>query len=290
MREYQIITDSTADLSREMMTGLPKVEIIPMQLEIGGQSYIYGEDGDITAEEFYQIQREGNYAHTSAINPSTYFNYFEPYLRAGKDVLYLGFSSGLSSTIQSAQICAEELRSQYTEQRIVCIDTLCASAGEGFLVREAARMQAQGLTMDEMIDWVIEHRLQVCHWFTVDIFDHLKHGGRVGSSAAAMGSVFQIKPLLHVDSNGELKIVGKPRGRKLAIAAKIGKMQQGWTPEMGRLVVVGHGANPEGAEMLCEEVKAHFPQTEIYPVDIGPVIGTHTGPGMLALIYWGTNR
>ncbi len=290
MQDYQIITDSTADSNKEMMAGLPEVKVVPMQIQIGGREYTYGQDGEITAEEFYRIQREGNFAHTSSINPFTYTSYFESCLQAGKDVLYLGLSSALSGTVQSAQTCAEELMSRYPGRRIVCIDTLCASVGEGFLVREAARMQAQGLTMDELVAWVMEHRLQVCHWFTVDIFDHLKHGGRVNAATAMVGTLLKVKPLLHVDENGGLTVMGKPRGRKQAIAAQMKKMEQDWQPEMGKLVVVGHGSNPEGAEKLRQAVEAHFPEAEIHIADIGPVIGAHTGPGMLALIFWGTTR
>lgn len=290
MSAYQIFTDATADLTDLPMKGLPPVEIIPMNLEIGGHEYTYGPGGNITVEEFYNLQKANKFASTSQINPDVYKKYFEPCLRGGKDILYLCFSSGLSGTIQAAMLCIQELQESYPERKIVCIDTLCASIGEGFLVRESARKQSEGFTLAELSQWVTEHRLQVCHWFTVDMFDHLRHGGRVSGAAAAVGTALNIKPLIHVDELGKLAVAGKPRGRKRAIAVQMEKLEQGWMPELGKLIYIGHGACPEGAEQLRREIAARFPDAEIYTLDIGPVIGAHTGPGMLAVIYWGSNR
>lgn len=290
MNNYQIFTDATADIAADMMTEMPETRVIPMNVEIGGRDYIYGPEGTITVKEFYRLQREGSFATTSQITPPTYFEFFEPCLREGKDILYLCFSSGMSGTYQSALLAAEELQEEYPKQKIVCLDTLCASTGEGFLVREAARKQSEGFTLDELVEWLEKHRLQVCHWFTVDTFDHLRHGGRVSSSTAAVGTVLQIKPLLHVDGKGCLRVAGKPRGQKKAIAMLLSKMEQGWSPEIGRQVLIGHGDAPEAAEQLRKEITAKFPEAEIDMTDIGPIIGTHTGPGMLAVIYWGNNR
>lgn len=290
MGEYQIFTDATADISVDMMAQMPETRVIPMNVEIGGREYIYGPGGTITVKEFYRLQREGNFATTSQIPPLTYLSFFEPCLQEGKDILYLCFSSGMSSTYQSALLVAEELQKKYPKRKIVCLDTLCASAGEGFLVREAARKQSEGLGLDELAKWVEEHRLQVCHWFTVDMFDHLQHGGRVSSATAAVGTVLQIKPLLHVDDEGRLQVKGKPRGRKRAIAMQLSKMEQGWTPEVGKLVLIGHGDNLEAAEILRKEIAGKFPAAEIGITEIGPIIGAHTGLGMLAVIYWGSNR
>lgn len=290
MEEYRIVTDATADIGAEAMEGLPPVRVIPMELELGGREYIYGPGGNITAEEFYRLQRSGQFAQTSAISPATYTEAFSACLREGRDVLYLCFSSGLSSTIQSAKISIQELEARFPERKIVCLDTLCASLGEGFLIREAARKQAEGLSLRELADWVLAHRLQVCHWFTVDSFTHLRHGGRVSAAAAALGTALQIKPLLRVDENGELQVAGKPRGRKRAVAALLEQMEKGWTPVEGTLVLVGHASSPDAAAELRDQVSRRFPSAEIRLADIGPVIGSHTGPGMLALVFWGTNR
>ena len=166
----------------------------------------------------------------------------------------------------------------------------CAAVGEAMLVREAARRQQEGLTIEELAAWVEENRLKICHWFTVDSFDHLKHGGRVSAAAAAVGTMLQIKPLLHVDEEGKLRVAEKPRGRKQAIRTQVAHMKEGWTPEMGKLVVIGHGDCPDDVEQLRQAVLKEFPDADIRVAYIGPVIGAHTGPGMLALIYWGTNR
>ena len=204
--------------------------------------------------------------------------------------MYLCFSSGMSGTFQSAQVCVEELREEYPDRNIVCLDTLCASVGEGFLVCKAARRQAEGYTLEELSRWVTLHRLEVCHWFTVDVFDHLRRGGRVPAGTAVFGTALQIKPLLHVNQDGELAVVEKPRGRKQAIKAQLAKMEQSWLPEMGKTVVVGHGACPDGARVLQDAVQDRFPEATVLTADIGPIIGAHTGPGMLALTYWGNAR
>lgn len=287
---YRIFTDATADCNSEMMRGLPEVTTIPMTVEVDGKAFTYGPEGNLSVADFYAMQREGKFATTGQINLLTYQQYFESALREGQDILYLAFTSGLSGTVGTAQICMAELAAQYPNRKLLCVDTLCASAGEGFLVCEAARRQAEGLTIDELADWVLAHRMEVCHWFTVDTFEHLRHGGRVSAAAAVMGSMLQIKPLLHVDEQGALQVMEKPRGRKRAIQCQLARMEQGWTPGLGKLVVVGHGDNPEGAEELCAEVRARFPEAELQIVDIGPIIGAHTGPGMLALLFWGTAR
>lgn len=290
MANYQIFTDATADLSAAMLAGLPPVEIIPMRVEVGGKEYTYGPGGTITAEQFYDLQRDGAFATTSQINPSAFREVFAPCLAEGKDILYLCFSSGLSGSFQSAQLCIEELREEYPDCVIRCVDTLAASVGEGFLVREALYKQSEGLSLDELARWVEEHRLQVCHWFTVDTFEHLRHGGRVSGTAAAVGTMLQIKPLLHVDNEGHLQAMEKPRGRRKAIQSQVTKMEQGWTPQLGETVLIGHGDSPEAAEQLRQAILDRFPNAVIDVAPIGPIIGAHTGPGVLALFYWGTNR
>lgn len=287
---YKLFSDVTADVSEELMRGMPEVELVPMQVELGGENYIYGPGGDLTVEHFYAEQRAGKFASTSQINPMVYRECFEKTLKAGEDILYLCFSSGLSSTLQSANLCAQELREEYPERKLIVVDTLCAAVGEAMLVREAARKQQESLTIEELAAWVEENRLKICHWFTVDSFDHLKHGGRVSAAAAAVGTMLQIKPLLHVDEEGKLRVAEKPRGRKQAIRTQVAHMKEGWTPEMGKLVVIGHGDYPDDVEQLRQAVLKEFPDADIRVAYIGPVIGAHTGPGMLALIYWGTNR
>jgi len=290
MADYQIFADVTADLCPEMLEDLPPVQFIPMEVEIGGKNYIYGPGGDLTVSDFYALQREGNFASTTQIPPGAFLLWFEPVLEAGRDLIYFPLTSGLSGTYQSAQMCMEELRERFPERKILCVDTFCASAGQGFIVREIAQKKAEGLAIEELAAWVKENGFKVCHWFTVDVFEHLKHGGRVSAATAVLGTALQIKPMLHVDNGGRLEVVEKPRGRKRAIAAQIARMDAGWLPEMGGLVVIGHGDDPAAAELLKSEVCLAHPTAEVYTVPIDPIIGAHTGPGMLALIYWGNDR
>ncbi|MDY5023033.1 MAG: DegV family protein [Blautia sp.] len=287
---YQIFSDATADFSDDMLDGLPKAVIIPMNITVDGHSYVYGPEGDISVEEFYGMLRQGKTAGTSQINPYTYSEYFRKTLDEGKDLIYLCFSSGLSQNYRNACLSVQELQEEYPDRKIICLDTLCASVGQGFLLREALCRQAGGMGIDELAEWVTQIRLKVCHWFTVDDLDSLRRGGRLSTAAALMGTALKIKPLLHVDMEGHLEAKEKQRGAKKAMASQIKRMEYGWTPEDGKLVVIGHGHAPDKAQELKENVLKQFPDAQIYTAAIGPVIGAHTGPGMLALIFWGTER
>ncbi len=273
-----------------MLEKIPDVNIISMEVTVGEDSFLYGPGGNLDIKQFYARQRSGQFASTSQINQETYRSAFEGALKDGQDVIYLGFTSGLSGSLDVARMCMDSIRPLNPDRKAICVDTLCAAVGEGFLVYEAALKQQQGMSIDELYKWVEENKLKVCHWFTVDTFDHLKHGGRVSAASAAVGSVLNIKPLLHVDNDGTLKVMKKPRGRRKAVAEQIACMTEGWRPDIGSLVLIGHGDDPEAAELLKEMVEQKFPQSEIHIGYIGPVIGAHTGPGMLALIYWGDNR
>jgi len=287
---YQIITDATADLNDELLNGLPEVKIIPMHVQVGGKEYLFGSGGNINTEEFYGFLRSGQFATTSQINPETYREYFDAILKQGMDVLYLCFSSGMSKTIQSAQMAIAELQEEYPDRTILCLDTLCAAVGEGLFVMEAARKQAQGMGIHELYSWLEAHRLNLCHWVTVDTFDHLKHGGRVSATSAAMGTLLGIKPLIHVDENGKLVAMGKPRGQKKALQALLSNMEKGWMPEISRQVIIGHGDSPEIAKELRDMVAQRFPEAEIYIAPIGPIIGAHAGPGVMTVFFWGNNH
>ena len=287
---YQIITDATADLNDELLTGLPEVKIIPMHVQVNGKEYLFGPGGNITNEEFYTYLRAGQFATTSQINPETYREHFEKILKQGKDVLYLCFSSGMSRTIQSAQMAIAELREEYPDRTILCLDTLCAAVGEGLFVMEAARKQAQGMDIHKLYSWLESHRMNLCHWVTVDTFEHLKHGGRVSATSAAMGTLLGIKPLIHVDENGKLVAMGKPRGKKKALEALLSNMEKGWMPEISRQVIIGHGDSLDVAIALRDMVAARFPEAEIYIAPIGPIIGAHAGPGVMTVFFWGNNH
>ena len=287
---YQIITDATADLNDELLSGLPEVRIIPMNVQVNGREYLFGPGGNIDCDEFYAFLRSGQFASTSQINPATYREYFEPILQEGRDLLYLCFSSGLSKTLESARMAIAELQEEYPERTILCLDTLCAAVGEGLFVMEAARKQMQGMDIHSLYNWLEEHRLNLCHWVTVDTFDHLKHGGRVSTTSAAVGTMLGIKPLIHVDENGKLVAVGKPRGKKKALEALVSNMEKGWQPEISKQVIIGHGDSLEVARELRDLVAARFPEAEILIAPIGPVIGAHAGPGVMTVFFWGNNH
>ena len=287
---YQIFADATADLTGSFAEGLSSVKVIPMQVEICGKSYIFGPGGNLSIPEFYAMQREGNYASTSQINPATYAEHFLPALQEGKDILYFSFSSGMSATYQSANMAAQELRAQFPERKIICVDTLGATLSEMVLIRKAVAMQQNGADMESAVAWVEENRLKVCVWFVVDTFDHLHHGGRVSAATAAVGTMLGIKPMLHIDADGKLENTDKPRGRKKAMAAMISKMEQGWQPELCKTATIIHADCLETAEELKKQIEMRFREAEVEIGELGPVIGAHTGPGLLALVYWGNNR
>ena len=286
MKEYQIFTDATSDLNEDLET----VKIIPMNVEIGDKEYVYGPKGNISCSEFYGLQKQGKYASTSQINVLEYEKYFEEALKEGKDVLYISFSSGMSGTYQTACLCKKELEESYPDNRIICIDSLCAAVGEGLLIKEVDKKKREGMSMDELVDWVENNKMHLCHWFTVDNFDHLKHGGRVSAVAATLGNTLNIKPLLRVDEEGKLRVVKKIRGRHKAMAAQVECIIKTWSPEISKSVVIGHGDDLKAAEELKEYVENKLPDAEIYISDIGPIIGAHTGPGVMVLAFWGTGR
>lgn len=286
MKEYQIFTDATSDLNEDLET----VKIIPMNVEIGDKEFVYGPQGNISCSEFYGLQKQGKYASTSQINVLEYEKYFEEALKEGKDVLYISFSSGMSGTYQTACLCKKELEESYPDNRIICIDSLCAAVGEGLLIKEVDKKKREGMSMDELVDWVENNKMHLCHWFTVDNFDHLKHGGRVSAVAATLGNTLNIKPLLRVDEEGKLRVVKKIRGRHKAMAAQVECIVKTWSPEISKSVVIGHGDDLKAAEELKEYVENKLPDAEIYISDIGPIIGAHTGPGVMVLAFWGTGR
>ena len=285
--KYQLITDATADLAEDMLRQVPNLKIIPMEVVLNDTVRSYGPGGDLGVEEFYDALRSGGRASTSQINEFTYWEVFEEYLTQGMDVLYLCFSSGLSATWQNACTCAEGLREKYPERRVCCVDTLSASIGQGLLVYEAALRQQEGMELEELADWVEGRRMDVAHWFTVDSLEHLKRGGRINAATAAVGTVLHIKPLLRVDEEGKLVLSGKPRGSRQAMEYKLNKMELDWDFSLGQTVVVGHGGSPQEAEELKTIVEERFPWAHCHIAPIGPVIGSHTGPGMQALVFWG---
>lgn len=287
MRDYIITVNSTVDLPKEWLAerGVP---VIPLKYTIDGETYTDMEG--LSGKEFFDKLREGKMATTSQINPEEAREYLEPFVKAGKDVLHLGFSSGLSGTLNSMRIAAEELQEDYPEAKVYVIDTLCACLGEGLLLYYTLKQKAAGKTIDETAKWVEENKLHVCHNVTVDDLHHLYRGGRVSKTAAVLGTMVQIKPMIHMDNNGCLQVIGKERGRKKAlnkIVDMAAKQIPGWEND---LVMITHGDCVEDAEYVAKRVREKLGIQEVLINNIGTVIGSHTGPGVVAVFVMGNER
>ena len=288
--DYLIITDSTCDMPQEMVDALGIV-ILPIRVIVEGKEYAHYPDGrELGFHEFYEKLRAGGGAKTAAANAEEFLALMEPALAAGIDVLYLGFSSALSSTYSIGAMTAAQLAEKYPERRIYAVDTLCASFGQGLLVYLAAQQRLQGKNIDEVRAYVEQIRSQLCHWFTVDDLQHLKRGGRVSAAAAAFGTVLNIKPILHVDDEGRLIPVNKVQGRITSIKALAKRMQETAIDPDGQVVFISHGDCEKEAEKLAEIVRESIGAKEIVINPIGPIVGAHSGPGTIALFFLGTKR
>ena len=290
MSEFVLMTDSSADLSQEMVQELG-VTVLPLSFTIQGKTYRnYPDNREMDLPLFYDMLRAGELATTSAVNVAEYTQAVEPILQEGKDVLILAFSSGLSSTYQASVLAAEELREKYPDRKIYTVDTLCASLGQGLLVYLAVQEQRKGRSIEEVRDWAEETKLHLCHQFTVDDLHFLKRGGRISATTAVVGSMLQIKPVLHVDNEGRLINIGKARGRQASLKALVDKMEKTVTEEGKKTVFISHGDCRKDAVAVADMVRERFGTQDIRINYVGPVIGAHSGPGTLALFYLGTER
>ena len=289
-RNYAVMTDSSADLTAGLVEQLG-LDVIPLSVNVGQQSFMnYPDEREISSPDFYELLRKGANAQTSAVNVDTFLSAMSVHLKAGKDVLYLGFSSGLSSTYGASEIAAQELREAYPDRKILTVDTLCASLGQGLLVYLTMQKVLAGATIEEAAADAEENRLHLCHWFTVDDLFFLKRGGRVSAATALVGSALGIKPVLHVDNEGHLINVSKARGRKNSILALVDRMEASAIEPQKQTVFISHGDCLADAEFLAAEVRKRFGINDITINFVGPVIGAHSGPGTLALFFLGTER
>ncbi len=290
MSDFIILTDSSADLSAEMAQELD-VQVIPLSFIMKGRTYRdFPDNREMDPHLFYEALRQGEEATTAAVNVGQYTEALEPLLQAGKDVLILAFSSGLSATYNSSRLAVEELREKYPERKLYTVDTLCASLGQGLLVWYAAKARERGGTIEEVRDWVEDRKLNLCHQFTVDDLHFLKRGGRISAATALVGSVLQVKPVLHVDNEGHLVNIGKVRGRQAALKALVDRMEATAIDSGSLTVFISHGDCLEDAQTVAGMVKKRFGVQNICINYVGPVIGAHSGPGTVALFYIGTNR
>lgn len=290
MQNFVIVTDSCCDLPPELAEAL-QLHVIPLSYEMKGVTYHNDLAwSEITPEAFYRFLKEEEPAKTSALSVGAYTDYLEPLLQAGQDVLILAFSSGLSSTFNASAIAMGELKEKYPERTICTVDTLCASLGQGLLVYLAAMRRAAGMDLEAVRTYAEETKLHVCHWFTVSDLNFLKRGGRISGATALLGSMLGIKPVLHVDDEGHLISVAKARGRGASLTALIENMAKTVVAPETQTVFISHCNCPEDAEKLRNMVLTRFPVKEVLIHHIGPVIGSHSGPGTLALFFLGTKR
>lgn len=287
MGNYVITVNSTVDLPKEWLEER-NIPVMALRYTIDGETY---EDmSGLSHKEFFQKLREGKMAVTTQMNPEEAKEKFEPILKAGNDILHLGFSSGLSGTYNSMRIAAEELAEEYPDRKIIVIDTLCACLGEGLLLYYALKRKEEGMTIDELAQWVEENKLHVCHNVTVDDLNHLQRGGRVSKTAAILGTMVQIKPIIHMDNQGCLQVIGKERGRKKSIHKLVDMALKQYEGYENDLVMITHGDCLEDAEYLAGLVCEKMGIQDILINNIGTVIGSHTGPGVLALFCMGNER
>lgn len=290
MSEYVIVTDSSADLAGSMVEELD-ISVLPLSFILRGTTLKnYPDNRDMPPEEFYRLIREGEMPTTSAVNMQEYVDFLTPILESGKDVLVLAFSSGLSATCQSANLATDELREKFPERKIYVVDTLCASLGQGLLVWYAAKKRLAGEGIEAVRDWCEENKLHLCHWFTVDDLMHLKRGGRVSAATAVAGTLLQIKPVLHVDNEGRLINMAKARGRVASLDALVKKAAETATDLAEQVIFISHSDCLGDAKYVGEKLKEDYHVKDVVYNFIGPVIGSHTGQGCVALFFLGTER
>lgn len=283
--DYVFMTDASCDLTEKQVSEIG-VEVLPMEFHMDGKSYLHYTDARMMSlDEFYTKLKSGVDSKTTQINYDSFMNYFENYLKAGKDIIYTGICTGLSGTYNTCMMAAKDLQEKYPERKIIVIDSLCDSAGLGFLVYLAGKKYAQGVSIDELAAFIEETKLKVCHWFIVEDLDQLKRGGRISAVTATFGKALQIKPLISVDDGGHLINVAKIRGKSNVVSTLVKHLQRDGEDIKNSPVFIAHADNKDGALELQKALKGMCKETQI--CDIGPVIGSHVGSGMLAILFLG---
>ena len=284
--KYVFMTDASCDLTVKQVDEIG-VEVLPMEFQLEDNIYQHYPDCRMMSnEDFYKSIREGIVPKTTQINFDSFKNYFEPYLKAGKDVIFTGIASGLSGTYNTCLIAANELMEKYPKRKIYIVDSCCDSAGLGFLVYLAGKKYKEGASIDELKEYIEKTRGSVCHWFVVDDLDLLKKGGRISALSATFGKALQIKPLISADDTGKLVNVGKIRGKSNVISTLVSHVKRDADKNSKKQIAfVAHADDPDGAKELRKAVKGMFKDVQI--CSIGPIIGSHVGSGMLAVVFLG---
>ncbi len=287
MKEFVITTDSTVDLPKDFLEE-KGVTVLALSYILDGVTY---QDMDgLSGKEFFDKIRNGSLPTTSQVNPEEARAVFEEIVKEGKDILHIAFSSGLSGTYNSCRIAGEELMEDYPGARVVVIDSLCASMGEGLLLYKALELKEQGKSLEEIAAWVEENKLHICHNVTVDDLFHLHRGGRVSKATAVLGTMVKIKPIIHMDNEGKLMVIGKERGRKKSIVNLVDRMEKQMGDYDNSVCMITHGDCEEDALYLKSLLEERFGIKQVIIHGIGSVIGSHTGPGVLAVFFMGNER
>ena len=290
MNDFVIMTDSSCDLPAALAEEM-ELTVLPLYVDVDGQKYTnYLDEREISFAEIYAKLRTKCPAKTSAVNMNDFMEPMESLLAAGKDVLYIGFSSGLSGTFNAGALAARELSEKYPERKAFAVDSLCASMGQGLLVWHAWREKQKGATIEQVRDFVENTKLHLCHWFTIDDLMFLKRGGRVSGATAVVGSMLSIKPVMHVDNDGHLIKVGTARGRKASIRALADKAGKLGVNLSEQTVFISHGDCIDDANYLADIMRTHYGVKDVVISYVGPVIGAHSGPGTVALFFLGSER
>lgn len=287
---YRITTDSTCDLPQSFYAERD-ISYVGLQFLLDGREYQESPDLTLTSKAFYDELRAGRSSSTQQVNAFQFKEFVEPFLKAGEDVLHVAFSSGLSGTYASCVQGAEELREQYPDRKLIVVDSLAASMGEGLLVYYADENRRAGMSIEDNEKWLLDNRLHLCHWFTVDDLMHLHRGGRVSKASAIIGSMVGIKPVLHVDDDGHLILMSKSRGRQSSLQALVNKMKETAIGDVSeQMVFISHGDCQADAEKVADLLRQTLGVHKFMIHTIGAVIGSHSGPGTVALFFLGDHR
>lgn len=290
MKDYAITTENTCDMPYEYYAE-NKVEFMYLPCTLDDK--VYNKEHDIEAKEFYSLMRSGSMPTTSQVNTEDAKRAWLPMLEEGKEILHVSFSSGLSGTYNSCRLAAEELMEENPQYKIIVVDTLCASMGQGLILQKVLELKEGGSGLDEAAKWLEEHKLNLCHVFTVDDLMHLHRGGRVSKVSAVLGTMINIKPMLHVDNEGRLILLSKARGRKKALQSLVDMMEGrvGSYRDQNDVIYISHGDCEEDAAYVAELVKKQYPSVKTIVMNtIGSTIGAHAGPGTVALFFMGDRR
>lgn len=287
MNEFVIVSDSTVDLPKEYLQS-KQVPIISLSYIMDGVTY--EEMDGLSHKEFFEKLRAGSLPTTSQINPEQAREALEPFAKEGKDILYIGFSSGLSGSYNSVRMAAEDLKEEYPDINIIAIDSLCACMGEGLLLYKALELKEHGMSMEEIAKWVEANKLHICHNVTVDDLNHLHRGGRIFKTTAVVGSMIKIKPIIHMSDEGKLVVIGKERGRKKSLVSIVDRMEKQMQGYDNDIVMITHGDCIEDAEFVKKQVEERFGIHNVMINGIGSVIGSHTGAGVVAVFFMGDKR